>query len=149
MTVTEIALLHILPAHKISDQSIFSDLAHAIQVLRKASGYSFYLYQQIEDPHFLYILGTWQSVSYHRDIFLPSPENQSLLSLVKDRISVEWMFHVSNTNLSDITTDAQVIAIERHFINAGERQQFQNMFEENTHHLPEEVKPDSLTGGRR
>jgi len=59
------------------------------------------------------------------------------------------MFHISASNLSDVALDAPGMAIVRHFIAAGERQQFQNTCEENKHHLVEATKTRRLLGGWR
>lgn len=96
MAVTEIALLKLLPSTTIRDPDLLSRLSKAKQTLEKASGHPFVFLSQREDPSFIYIIGTWSSVSYHQETFLPSPENQEILALVKGIVDVEWMFHLSH-----------------------------------------------------
>lgn len=89
MPVTELAILPlthrltkecpILPTH------LLQKLQTAKSVLETASRHSFYYFQQVEDPSIIYILGSWESVTAHWE-FLPSPENQEMLELLKDDI---------------------------------------------------------------
>lgn len=89
MTVTELAIFPL--THRLTKNcptlpsSLIQKLLIAKFALEAASGHSFYYFQQIEDPSIIYIVGAWDSIAAHHT-FLPSPENQRLLELLKDDI---------------------------------------------------------------
>lgn len=124
-----------------------SGLKKALKVLNKASGFTFDLYQQTEDPSVLYLLGSWTSIEAHHG-FLPSPENKALLEELKDLISIDIMFHVE-IEKSTLGLNAPCIAVARHFIKVGKKEDFATVWNANSHHLADFTKPYPLVGGWR
>lgn len=111
-SVTVIALLRLSPPRRLSDTSIQSTLRHCLQVLRDWASHPFYLYSCLEDATLVYIIGSWASVTQHRQEFLPSVENQTLLQLVDGNLDVEWMIHV-DLPIEKLPLSAPVMSIRR------------------------------------
>jgi hypothetical protein len=98
-------------------------------VLESRSGHPFFLFQQIEDPSMLYIVGKWDSVAAHHD-FLPSASNQKLLDTLKEDIAMSGtderqmeMWHLDNDvfSLGNSQGDRSVFtaparSCNRHFV---------------------------------
>jgi hypothetical protein len=175
MPVTELALLRLRPGTSLSDHSFRSKLAEAKRVMETYSNnlattvhhptanpthintedipkpapdqHQFFYYSQHEDPSHLYIIGSWPSAAMHRQSFIPSAENQELLSKFKDDISVESMFHVE-IEQSSVPLDAPVLAIGQHWITPSNNAGFEEAFEDNRHHL-EHFSTRKLAGGWR
>ncbi|KAL6708408.1 hypothetical protein ACN47E_002671 [Coniothyrium glycines] len=135
MPITEIALLGLLPGASIDDVHLRSKLARAKSLMQNYTGRSFYYFQQLEDPSQLYIFGEWDSLEQHMEDFIPGPENQAILALLKDDLGVEWLQHIDtpHTNLSLPKTDAQKTQalegqlmwnITRHWVKDGCRESF-------------------------
>lgn len=175
MPVTELALLRLRPGTVLSDPPFRAKLAGAKRVMETYSNdlsrsvlhpsanpthinpedlpkpapdeHQFFFYSQHEDPALLYVIGSWPSAAMHRQSFVPSPENQQLLSLFNDDIAVESMFHVE-VEQSSIPLDAPVLAIGQHWITPSNNAGFEEAFEDNKHHL-EHFSTRKLTGGWR
>ena len=175
MPVTELALLRLRPGTSLSDPSFRSKLTEAKRVMETYSNnlstsvhhpsanpthintedipkpapdqHQFFYYSQHEDPSLLYIIGSWPSAAMHWESFIPSPENQELLSKFKDDVSVESMFHVE-VEQSSIPLDAPVLAIGQHWITPSNNAGFEEAFEDNKHHL-EHFSTRKLAGGWR
>jgi heme-degrading monooxygenase HmoA len=165
MPVTELAILPLTqppnsPSFSLSP-ALLTKLRTAKTALETASGHKFHYFQQLEDPSLIYTLGTWDSVQAHRD-FLPSPENLSLLELLKDDILMEGEKKIEMWHLdSDIfgiqrawegeggksVFTAPVISVNRHFVESGKKDEFVGEFEEVTGILEEYTKPFGVVGG--
>lgn len=144
--VVELAKLRLQPDTSLS--SVLPKFKHAKEVMEKySSGHSFYFLQQLEDPSILYIQGAWPSVEFHREQFLPSPENQQVLRELKDDLTVEWMFHI-DMDAEKIPIHAHTLAVVRHIIKPGEKDAFKQKFEENVPYLSK-VVDGKLAGGWR
>jgi hypothetical protein len=142
MPVTEIALLKLLPGVEASSLLLRACLRKAKETMEKASGSEFWYYHSIDCPEQIYILGQWPSVGFHMDEFIPSPENQGLLALLKDQISVEWMFHVDVDQMKQpLPLSKKVLVVEQYFTPDVGREIFQETFNANRHHL------DAFVGG--
>ncbi|KAH8155824.1 uncharacterized protein LAJ45_00836 [Morchella importuna] len=150
MVVLEYAILSIKSPHTSDTPSLKSGLQNALQVLNKASapsGAQFSLFQQIENPQILHLLGSWTSVEAHH-AFLPSTENLALLEEVKDLINVDLLFH-AGMDKSTLPLDAPCVAFARHLVKAGHKEDFATIWGENSHHLKDFTEPYPLVGGWR
>jgi len=152
MPVTELALL---PLTTPLSSTLITKLLAAQSVLTSASGHPFHIYQQIEDPSLLYILGKWDSVAAHH-VFLSSEENQKLLESLKDDLDLEKivLYHLD----ADIfaleegkksVLEAETISLNRHFVPASKRDGFQEKFNGVKGLLDEYTKPFRVVGGWR
>ncbi|KAH7096067.1 hypothetical protein FB567DRAFT_48457 [Paraphoma chrysanthemicola] len=160
MPVTEIALLRLSSNVSINDAQLRSKLVHAKKVMQDFTGRSFYYFEQIEDSSNVYIVGEWESLDQHMNVFIPSEANQALLEALKDNLTVEWLLHVDASHDSlplpksegdkakDLRGEA-VISVVRHFVKTGETAEFQQTFEENKHYLQEFLTEGALGGGWR
>jgi hypothetical protein len=149
MPVTEIALLKLLPDIDISSLLLRACLRKAKTTMEKASGSEFWYYHSIDRPEQIYILGQWPSVDFHMDEFIPSPENLDLLALLKDQITVEWMFHVDiDQGKQQLPQSKNVLAITRYLVPSIGREIFQGVFDANRHHLESLIEDGSeVVGG--
>lgn len=93
MAVTEIALLR-FKSQVPSSATKQRLLLQVKKAQSEWSGYPVHFALQVEDPTLLYLFGGWDSVATHIREWIPSEINQSLLELLKDDITVEWMFHL-------------------------------------------------------
>lgn len=165
MAVTELALFH-LKSNKSLDspenERIKSKLLSAIKAQAAYASYPVYLFSQVEDPSYLYLLGGWDSVETHMKEWIPSAENQQLLSTLQDGVEVIWLQHIdieppshaipklnNKSGWPTIPLAAPVIAIGRHFLGTSKKDEFQNTFNANKHYLEAFTEPRSLGGGWR
>lgn len=164
MPVSEIAILPL--THSITKdnpalpESVIQHLKQAKQVLEAASGYAFHMFQQIEDPSVVYITGLWDSAEAHNK-FLPSPENQQLLELVKDDVRFEGdralqMWHIDQDVFTldpssglKSTFAAPAISLNRHFVPKDKREGFIAKFQEIRSILEAFTNPVRVIGGWR
>eukprot|EP01032_Pedospumella_encystans_P010643 gene10643-12426_t len=111
MPVTELAILRLTTATYEDPTNLFKVLKRAKEVQETASGYPAYYFHQIEDPFYVYIIGSWNSVEDHV-AFLPKQENQEVLELVRS--------HVILSELTMIHIDMNIInssIFARNFLN--------------------------------
>lgn len=148
MPVTELALLRLKDGVTLTQPTIKARLATAKHAMEAFTNQPFAYYQQHEDPAFVYLLGSWASVSQHWDEWIPSEANQQLLELLKDDVSVEWMFHVE-VDKATLPLEAPVLAVGRHSIKEEKRKEFSTTFDAVKHNLTEATKPWPVTGGWR
>jgi hypothetical protein len=96
MPVLELACLQLLAGFEVTSHDLLTNLKTAKETMETASktGLGFHFFRCIEQPSLVYLVGNWESVKQHMEEFIPSEANQQVLRLVKDQISVEWMFHV-------------------------------------------------------
>lgn len=92
MPVTEFALFHLKqteqsPATKSSFQDVITEQS-------AWSKYPVHFLRQKEDPAYVYLLGGWASVAEHFGDWITSEPNQRLLAELKDKLSIEWLFHL-------------------------------------------------------
>ncbi|KAE8168115.1 hypothetical protein BDV40DRAFT_251335 [Aspergillus tamarii] len=158
--ITELALFHLKSS---TDRAtIRKELLSAANAQASYSKYPTYLFTQIEDPSYIYLLGGWSSVSAHMDDWIPSSTNQSLLASLKEKLDLVYMIHIE-INPSELgmfglpagrsgevpIVEAPVIAIGRYFLKAGQKEAFLNRFEEMKGHLKAYIAPRALKGGVR
>lgn len=151
MAVTELALFRLREGTDVGSKTILNNLLIAKRELEKGSGFEFSLWHCIEEPSLIYLIGAWSSVQYHMEKFLPSSENQELLSLFKDLIDVDWMFHIAiDQTKSSIPLDAKILAVGRHFVKDEERLGFQEAFDANKFELESYIGgTEKIVGGWR
>jgi heme-degrading monooxygenase HmoA len=141
-------------------KTLIQNLKYAKEVLESASGYGFRYFQQIEDPSLIYILGLWDSVAAH-DGFVASPENQRLLELFKNDISMTgdrkmtlWhlegdIFALNPSSALKSVFTVPAISINRHSVPAEKKEGFVNKFQEVRDILEDYAKPFKVVGGWR
>ncbi|KAF3000186.1 hypothetical protein E8E13_006416 [Curvularia kusanoi] len=156
MPITEIALLHLSSGATIDDASLRSKLTHAKTVMQNYTGRSFSYLQQVEDPTYIYIIGEWDSLDQHMNEFIPGADNQALLESLKDLLSVDWLLHIDAAHAQlplpgadGAKQEAPVYAIGRHWVKDGQKEQFQQTFETEKHHLQGFLTEGDLGGGWR
>ncbi len=132
MPVTELARLIVQPGTDVLSPELLANLAKAKDAMQQASGSNFWYYQCVEDPDVIFILGSWPSVDFHMLEFIPGQPNQEILALLKDQVTVEWMFHLDiDQRTHPLPINRNTIAIVRHFISAEQDEAFQSTFESN------------------
>lgn len=166
MPVTEFAILpltHPLTKEHISlPFPLIEKLKTARSALETASKHPFHYFQQIEDPSIIYIIGKWDSPAAHAK-FLPSPENQRLLEMLKDDIVAVnedpdkrmSMWHLDVDVFDTVegnekwVFEAPVISCTRHFIQKEKREAFEKRTSEVRYLLGEFTRPYKVVGGWR
>jgi heme-degrading monooxygenase HmoA len=136
MPITELALLHLTPGTNLSSPILRANLAHAKTVLQTYTSHPFYYLQQLEDASCVYVIGEWESLDQHMNHFIPSAENQALLQMLKDDITVDSNLEhlgVGNAELPlpvGVETGEKVWGIAHYHVKAGEKEVFLDILEE-------------------
>lgn len=158
--ITELALFHLKPS---TDRAtIRRELSSAAKAQASYSKYPTYLFAQIEDPSYIYLLGGWSSVSAHMDDWIPSSTNQSLLASLKEKLDLVYLIHIE-LDPAELgvfgspvggsgevpIVDAPVMAIGRYFLKTGQKEAFLNRLGEAKKHLEAYIAPRVLKGGIR
>lgn len=148
MPVTELALLHLPPSSLPLSPSLRSTLFSAKQAMESFTSHHFHFYTQLQDPAYIYIIGTWDSLSQHQDEWIPSERNQELLRELEGRVFVEWMVHAELGGVVDevVSLGAPVLGIERYFVSKGGRGVFESEMKEKMG-VVEYIKPWRIGGG--
>ncbi|OAP58200.1 hypothetical protein AYL99_07290 [Fonsecaea erecta] len=151
MAVTELARLRLQDGTEASSASLHANLARAKNVMEEASGFEFWYYHCVEEPNVIFILGSWPSVDFHMHEFIPSPQNQELLALLKDQVTVEWMFHLDiDQRTHPLPLNHDVLSIDRYIVEDDSKEQFKTTFEDNKPSLESYVgESGRLTWGWR
>ncbi|KAF2497918.1 hypothetical protein BU16DRAFT_580486 [Lophium mytilinum] len=162
MTITELALLRLLPPTTSTTPSLLSALANAKTVMESYTHHRFHILQQVEDPTLLYILGEWDSLTQHMEGFIPSATNQALLTSLHGIVEVVSLTHYDVPLTQLPVPDAVekkgrrgngngkgVVSIARHFVKAGQKGKFEEAFEANKGELQEYVAPGVCGWGWR
>lgn len=112
------------------------------------TSHHFHFYTQLQDPAYIYIIGTWDSLSQHQDEWIPSERNQELLRELEGRVFVEWMVHAELGGVVDevVSLGAPVLGIERYFVSKGGRGVFESEMKEKSG-VVEYIKPWRIGGG--
>lgn len=120
MPITELAILRLTTATFENPTDFYKALKRAKEVQERASGYPAYYFHQVEDPFYVYIVGSWDSVQDHLS-FLPKQENQEVLELVRKFIigSELTMFHIemSIASKSSLFTHS-ILNINRYIVDS-------------------------------
>lgn len=160
MTITEIALLRLSSGITVEDATLHANLARAKEVMQDYTGNTFLYLQQTEDPSLIYIIGEWESLDEHMNHFIPSVDNQALLELLKDQLSVEWLMHadVSHADLplpksapemDKARRGELVFSIARHMVKDGQKEEFGRTFGANKQYLQGFITEGKMGGGWR
>jgi hypothetical protein len=109
--ITEIACIRVLPPYKPDDREVRMKFLNAKKVMEKFTKRDFYFLQQIENPDIVYIIGEWESLEQHMDVFIPSEENQALLRSLEGIVKVEDLLHISvpHAELPFATKDPELL----------------------------------------
>ncbi|KAK9357293.1 hypothetical protein V1504DRAFT_398923, partial [Lipomyces starkeyi] len=119
-----LALIHLNPSSGWpTDLYLRASLLRAKKAMESFTNRRFYFYNQVEDQSYIYIIGSWPSLSQHTNEWIPSKENREMLELLKDRLDVDWMFHLDIDQDKDDSVSSEMIpfsgptlAIARHFV---------------------------------
>lgn len=149
-------------------KALTTKLKQATQAQATYSKYPVLIYRAIEDPNILFLLGGWSSVSAHMDDWIPGPINQELMKSLTEDIEVLRMYHLgipplgSSVESDSITKNsvtptlpldipsADIVAIGRHTIKTGQRDEFAECFNANVGALQEYIGGiDHVAGGWR
>ncbi|EXJ63903.1 hypothetical protein A1O7_00238 [Cladophialophora yegresii CBS 114405] len=150
MPVSELARLTLRSGTEASSPALLMNLAKAKEAMVEASGFEFWYYHCVEDPRVIFILGSWPSVEFHMQDFIASEPNQELLTLLKDQITVDWMFHLDIAQTTHpLPLSRDMIAIARHFIKDGAKEAFKSTFEARRYELESFLGKENMVGGWR
>ncbi|KAH8691619.1 hypothetical protein BGW36DRAFT_363945 [Talaromyces proteolyticus] len=153
MAVTELALLHLKNNDAItaaSNSAVLSKLRTAIAAQASHAKYPVYLFSQVEDLSYIYILGGWSSIAAHVNDWIPSASNQEAMASLADAVDVVWLQHLElDPKTAKIPLDAPIIAIGRYFISNSNKVGYEKTFSETRQHLEAYSAPRSLDGGWR
>ncbi|KAF2447591.1 hypothetical protein P171DRAFT_407864 [Karstenula rhodostoma CBS 690.94] len=124
-------------------------LSRAKKLMENFTGYDFHLFQEIEDPNRIYIVGQWASVEQHMNEWIPSEANQGLLKELVSLIDVDYLFHI-DVSLGSIPPNdkAPIFSVGKHVMESDERPGFESTFDKRRSDL-EAHAPGSISGGWR
>ncbi|EZG06954.1 hypothetical protein H106_03684 [Trichophyton rubrum CBS 735.88] len=155
MTITEIAILKLRPAAlttigKPNDATI-AFLRTAKQSMEAYTGYPFYIFTQLEDPAYVYIVGNWESLTHHYDDWIPSDANQGLLESGKDLFDIAGLAHLDiDQQESGLPSSAPVVTLEWFHMLPARKEEFTRTWEERVSpHLKEVTAPYLVRSGWR
>ena len=131
MSVIELALLRLVSINTATSPPLLAHLKTAKDAMESFSGFLFSYYHCLEDPSLIFIVGGWPSAKFHWEEWIPSSQNQELLTVLKDEVEVEYMFHVDLDRKSLENVESQeIVAIGRHTIKPDGRAAFDKTFGE-------------------
>jgi hypothetical protein len=128
--VTEFSRLKIKDGLNEQDKAVVEHgLARAKKGMENFTGQKFYIFQEIENPNHVYILGEWASLEQHMDEWIPSEENQSLLKELGLFVEVDLFFHLDG-RMGEVppNTPAPILSCGRHVMESSQRPGFENTF---------------------
>lgn len=157
MPVTELALLH-LTSNPPNLRPILTKLKFAATKQASFSGYPVSLLHCVEDPTDIYLVGGWESVSQHMEVWIPGETNQELMAGLNGDVDVWWMFHVGVKpeevrgvvgSAGEPGSGNGVVAMGRYF--ASDRMGFEKVYHVGVGALEEKVKGGNtgIAGGWR
>ena len=122
MAVTELACLRLSPPTTATTPSLLAHLERVKEAQEFYSGRFVRYYRCLEEPSTLFMFGGWPSIHTHMKEWIPSKENQDLLQLLKDEVSVDWMWHIDLDPTTRQSLDvARMLAIGKHMIKHGKK----------------------------
>ena len=110
-------------------EAINQGLARAKKGMEDFTGNEFCLFEEVENPNHVYIVGEWASLEQHMDQWIPSVENQGLLKALGPFFEVDYLFHLDQ-RLGRIPpgTPAPILSCGRHVMESVKRHDFENTF---------------------
>lgn len=109
--------------------AIEKGLARAKKGMEDFTGQKFYIFEEVENPNHIYIVGEWASLEQHMNEWIPSEENQNLLKELGPFIDVDVFFHL-DSRIGDIppSTPAPILSCGRHVMERSQRSSFEETF---------------------
>jgi quinol monooxygenase YgiN len=111
--------------------------------VRSATQIDFVFYTSIEDPKIFFILGVWSSMDAY-DAFVKSSERPSVLALLDEFSSTDWIEHMDfgNKSIADLPITAPVMTVTRAFLKGGKNpEQYYEKISSLKAPIEEETKP--------
>ncbi|KAK2829893.1 hypothetical protein FQN49_007152 [Arthroderma sp. PD_2] len=154
MAVTELAILKLRPAALTADnkpnESTISFCRDAKKSMEIFTGLPFHILTQVDDPSFIYIVGSWESLSQHYDEWIPSEANQKLLERSKDTFDIAGLAHLDlDQKEFGIPFDAPMLALGWFYMRPERKEAFTKAWEENVPFLKEFTAPYTVRSGWR
>lgn len=110
MAIIELAHISLKNGITASDPALKKNLKEVKRVIEEYSRLQTLFYTQIDDPTNMFVVGAWESKDQHQHGFNGSPQQDEILDLVKDQMSIDWM-HYMNVEQSRIPLNAPVLVI--------------------------------------
>ncbi|KAK4939728.1 hypothetical protein LTR10_020012 [Elasticomyces elasticus] len=93
-----------------TDPQLKRNLKEVKHVIEGYSKLQTLFYTQVDDPSVMFVIGAWESKEMHQHGFSGSPEQNKILSLVKDQMDIDWM-HYIDVDQARLPLDARVLVI--------------------------------------
>ncbi|EGE04803.1 hypothetical protein TEQG_03976 [Trichophyton equinum CBS 127.97] len=155
MAITEIAVLKLRPAALTTagkpNEATIAFLRTAKQSMEAYTGHPFYIFTQLEDPAYVYIVGNWESLTQHYDDWIPSDANQGLLESGKDLFDIAGLAHLDiDQQESGLPSGAPVVTLEWFHMLPAQKEEFTWAWEERVSpYLKEVTAPYLVRSGWR
>ncbi|KAF1964920.1 hypothetical protein BU23DRAFT_491211 [Bimuria novae-zelandiae CBS 107.79] len=136
-TVTELARLTIKDGLRESHKATLEQsLARAKKGMEDFTGQKFYMYQEVENPNHIYIIGEWASLEQHMKDWIPSEQNQALLQGLGPLVEVDFLFHLDQRlGLIPPSQSAPMLGCVKHVMESAKRPDFERTFINCKNHL--------------
>ncbi|KAF3483206.1 uncharacterized protein GIQ15_02530 [Arthroderma uncinatum] len=154
MAITELAVLKLRPAALTADnkpnETTTSFLRGAKQGMESYTGFPFYIFTQLEDPAYVYIVGNWESLSQHYDDWIPSDANQGLLESGKDLFDIAGLAHLDiDQQELGLPCDSPMLALGWFHMLPEQKEAFIKAWEANVPFLKQFTAPHTVRSGWR
>lgn len=128
--VTEFSRLRIKDGlRKQHKEAINQGLADAKKGMEDFTGNEFYIFEELENPDHVYIVGEWASLEQHMNEWIPSQKNQDLLKGLGPFIEIDFFFHLNHrAGMIPPDTAAPILSCGRHVMESAKRSAFENTF---------------------
>lgn len=110
MAIIELAHISLKNGLTATDPQLKKNLKEVKRVIEEYSKLQTLFYTQIDDPSVMFVIGAWESKDKHQHGFTGSPEQNQILDLIKDQMSIDWM-HYMNVEQTALPLDAPVLVI--------------------------------------
>lgn len=124
-------------------------ISRAKKLMENFTHNDFYIFQEIEDPNHIYIVGQWASLEQHVDSWIPSEDNQDLLKDLGPLVDVDYLFHIG-VSFGSIppSKKSTIFSVGRHVMEIKKRPGFEKTFDSRRNGL-EMHAPGPINGGWR
>ncbi|KAA8915896.1 hypothetical protein TRICI_001910 [Trichomonascus ciferrii] len=148
MAVTELAVLRLKPGVSVADDAeLRTQLRFAKDTMEAYSRHPFYFLQDEDDSEVLYIVGGWESAEFHKDSFVPSPENAEQIRRLQDKLNrVETMYHVEIAPPA-ISDASPIVSIGRYYIYKDKLAEFRQAIDNSIQRIKQVAYPYKVSGG--